>query len=166
MFKWINIVLFFSFTSLGNMHPVHVSVSNLEYFKDKNKIELSIKIFEDDFRLLFFHLNEVEVDLRTESNYNRYKELIKAYFETHFILEANNENALKLTIVNWKINDDAIWFNLAINVNQEVKYLKITNKMLLDLYFDQKNLLILETEGKEVGYQFDYKITEKEINLK
>ena len=166
MIQYINIILFFTYITSGYLHPVHVSIANLEYNKNQNKIDLSLKIFEDDFRLLFFHLNEIDVDLRVESNYAIHEELIIAYFNSNFKLLANEKDKLKLRINNWKTNEDALWFYFEIPVSQEIRSLKVTNTLLLDLYFDQKNLLILKTEEKEAGYQFDYKNIEKEIKLR
>ncbi|MGE0090169.1 MAG: DUF6702 family protein [Bacteroidales bacterium] len=161
----INILLFFSWFTVCNIHPVHVSVANIEYSKDLNKINISIKIFEDDFRLLFFHLNQVEVDLRIESNYNKYNNLIKSYFNDHFKLSTNSNDILNLEITSWKINEDAIWFYFDTKVEKDISLLKISNSLLLDLYFDQKNLVIIKTPNHELGYQFDCKTTEEEILL-
>jgi len=165
MINWINTVLFCLFLNTGNFHPVHVSISNLDYLGEQNKMALTIKVFEDDFRLLFFHLNQVELDLKDSSNYNQHKELIIAYFNTNFKLETNASTKLKLEITEWKIQEDALWFSFEIQMKDEIKMLKIKNTLFLDLYFDQKNLVILKTKDKELGYQFDYKTTEKEIRL-
>jgi len=165
MINWINTVLFCLFLNSGYLHPVHVSISNLDYVNEENKMILTIKVFEDDFRLLFFHLNQIEIDLKGNSNYDQYKELIYAYFENNFKFEANTNTKLKLEITDWKYQDDALWFSFEIKVKDEIKMLKITNTLFLDLYFDQKNLVILKTKDKELGYQFDYKTTVKEIRL-
>jgi len=165
MIQWINIILFLSCFSFGNNHPVHVSIANIDYSKEIGQINVSIKIFEDDFRLLFFHLNQVEVDLKAESNYDKHKDLIISYFNNHFKLEVNNKDDLELVITKWKINEEAIWFYFEIQVKNEIKLIKVSNSLLLDLYFDQKNLVILKTPDKELGLQFDYKNTEKIILL-
>lgn len=165
MINWLNIFLLFTFINLADCHPVHVSVANIEYSKDLNKLTTSIKLFEDDFRLLFFHLNQVEVDLRIESNYDKYNDLIKSYFKDHFKLSVNNGKMLNFDITSWTIKEDAIWFHFDSKVDSEIKSLKISNSLLLDLYFDQKNLVIVKSSERELGYQFDYKTTEKVIPL-
>ncbi len=35
------------------MHPVHVSVTNLEIQSENNSISLSFKVFTDDFQLIY-----------------------------------------------------------------------------------------------------------------
>ena len=45
-----------------NMHPVHVSITNMEYFNNEKLLQFSTKIFKDDFQLLFVHLNEINID--------------------------------------------------------------------------------------------------------
>jgi len=43
---------------------------------------------------------------------------------------------------------------------------KVGNTMLMDLYEDQKNLVIVTCGGEERGFSFDYHIREVVISLK
>jgi len=164
MFTTIKIIFLFSFLN-GFIHPVHVSITNMEYEKEKSKITISFKVFNDDFRLLFIHLNETDIDLQKPENYENYKDLIDEYFKSHFTVTSHEKNKLELVSTNWKLNAESIWFYYEIPLDSEIRSLKITNSILFDLFYDQKNLLIFKANNHEKGYQFEYKKNEVNIDI-
>ena len=147
------------------MHPVHVSITNMDYDQYSQTISLSFKVHFEDVRLLFYHLNQKDIDLTNDSVYNVNKELVDNYFANHFKLTGDGEINLKLISEGIQVDEDDIWFNYHCSIISEIKILKVSNTLLLDLYFDQKNLLIFKNQNLEKGYHFDYETTEIEINL-
>ncbi len=144
------------------MHPIHVSVTNLEFQSEKNTISLSFKVFTDDFQLIINQLYNIQVDLSEKGNYNLHKEKIDSYFQDHFKIIVKGKE-LKYTNEGMKKNDEAVWFYYNIALKKEVKTFTIKNSILLDLYPDQKNLLILKKREIEKGYQFNFKKKEYTI---
>ena len=59
----INSIFIFLLRLNSLMHPVHVSITNVDYLQNENKVELSIKVFKDDFQLLFVHLYQLNLVL-------------------------------------------------------------------------------------------------------
>ncbi len=162
---WINSVFIFLMSIFNLMHPVHVSIINMDYLPEQNKISLSFKVFKDDFQLLFAHLYQVNIDFDNEENYSKYQKKIDEYFSSHFkITEEGGENKI-INYIGIKKNQEAIWFHYEASIENELKSLKISNTILLDLYFDQKNLLILKYGKKEKGYQFNLKQTKQIIEF-
>ncbi len=145
------------------MHPIHVSVTNLEFQSENNTISLSFKVFTDDFQLLVNQLYDVQVDLSENGNYELHKEKIDFYFQEHFKIIFKGKE-LKFTNEGIKRNDEAVWFFYNIVTKKEVKTFVIKNSLMLDLYPDQKNLLILKKGKLEKGYQFNIKNKEYTIN--
>ena len=146
------------------MHPVHVSVTNMEYFPDKQEIEFSTKIFMDDFQLLFIHLKELNIDFENQDTVKKYKSDINQYIDSHFKLKINNIDKA-FTFNGFKNNNDAIWLYYNLKINEEIKSIKIINTILLDLYFDQKNLFIFKAGDIEKAYQFNIKNREYNIDI-
>jgi hypothetical protein len=147
------------------MHPVHVSITNLDYMPEQNKITLSFKVFQDDFQLLFAHLYQVSINFDDHENYKNYQNRVDEYFSSHFkIIEGEDKKHL-ISYKGMKKNEESIWFYYETLVDKEIEYLEIVNTILLDLYFDQKNMLILNHNGKEKGYLFNLKQTKQIIKL-
>jgi len=145
------------------MHPIHVSVTNFEFQAENNTISLSFKVFTDDFQLLINQLYDVEVDLSEKGNYTLHKEKIDAYFRDNFKVLVKGKE-LKFTNEGMKRNDEAVWFFYNIVTKKDLKTFVIRNSLMLDLYPDQKNLLILKKGEVESGYRFTYK--KKEYTIK
>ncbi len=149
---FISVILYCSIS----YHPVHVSVTNMEYDTDRNEIHYSIKVFKDDFQLLFVHLNQILIDFNNQEDIDKNIELIKGYFDRNIRVEINNQ-LLQRNIVDYTISEDAVWFSFNAPINEKILSIKLINTVLLDLYFDQKNLLIFKAGDFENGYRFDIK---------
>jgi len=153
----ISIILWF--------HPIHVSVTNLEYFQEKNEIELSTKVFRDDLQLLFVHLNELNIDFENEDSIKKYQDTINSYVANNFKIIINKKES-NYYFKDFKMSDEAIWLSYKLHYNDKIKSIKIENRLLLDLYFDQKNLLIFKAGDLNDAYQFNLKNTEHIFHVK
>ena len=159
-FLYIYLISIFSM-----IHPVHVSITNMDYLPEQNKITLSFKVFKDDFKILFAHLYQIRIDFNEEDNYKNYQSVIDKYFSSHFkIIEKDDCNFL---FSNKKIKKDEewIWFYYEVILDKEVETLEIINTIFLDLYSDQKNMLILNYHDKEKAYLFNLKQTKQIIEF-
>ncbi|MBI9053342.1 MAG: hypothetical protein JEY96_05960 [Bacteroidales bacterium] len=152
-FKTISVLIIFLFLWF---HPIHVSVTNVEYFPETSELELSTKIFKDDFQLLFVHLNELNIEFENEDSIHKYQDEIDSYIRKNLKVIIH-ENECKYYFKDYKINDEAIWLSYTMKITDEIESLKIKNTLLLDLYFDQKNLLILKAGDYNDGFQFNLK---------
>lgn len=161
-FGTISIYIFF-ISVFNLMHPVHVSITNMDYIPDENKISVSFKVFESDFQLLFVHLYELRIDLNDPENIKINQHKINEYFSSHFKIDNNPDNSLSFQKI--RKEDDSIWFYYETRVNPEIKSFEISNTIFLDLYFDQKNMLIFNYRQKEKGYLFNLNQTKQIINL-
>ena len=164
MILHINLIYALIFLFNSWMHPIHVSITNMEYIPDQEKIDVSFKIFMDDFQLLFVHLYQKNIDFKSDDNVIDNEILIDNYFKDHFKLLVNRDTCI-INKRNYKRNQDAIWFFYDVELKQDIESIEIYNSILLDLYFDQKNLLIFKAQEFEKGYQFDVKNTEFKIEF-
>ena len=143
-------------------HPVHVSVSNLE-FTEKDPV-VAIKLFKDDLQLAIYHNYAVEVPLEEIGN-DSHKDIILKYLSDKFIIKLNKNKKLRLEYENSEVNDEAIWLYFKAEKLPDLNKVTILNSIFLDIYYDQTNLLIMNYSGKQKGYKFDLKVTEMEISL-
>lgn len=161
-FGIINILILF-ISAFNLLHPVHVTITNLDYYPSKNKITLSMKVFESDFQLLFVHLYEQKIDFDDPENMKVNQRKINEYFSSHF--KIINDPNCSLLFQKIKKEDDSIWFYYEALIEKDIKILEISNTIFLDLYFDQKNMLIFNYNQKEKGYLFNLNQTKQIIDL-
>lgn len=169
MCKRILIVIFFLCTILAMKHPIHVSVTNIEYIKDKKALEISVKMFQTDLESALEIKNKKKIDLNNSSAENeKYNTtVIKNYFSEHFSLEINN-NKIKIAnfeFVQKKINNESVWLYFKIPFEKKINLLKIQYSILTDLFSDQTNLLIVTLDGVQKGYNLNNKETSAVLKL-
>lgn len=160
--KVLLISLFLTMGQLTMGHPVHVSVCNIEI--ENNKMTLSLKLFKDDFQLAIEH-NFAKFILLENADKEQEKKMIEDYVKNMFFIVVNKKDTLKLNYKNSELNDEAIWLNYESEV-PDFKKLYINNSIFLDIYLDQTNLVIINYNGKQNGYRFNYKNNAQQIDLK
>jgi len=144
------------------MHPIHVSVCNLELNNLENIV--SVKLFKDDFALALKHSYQLDVDMeQADEEINRVA--ISNYINSCLQLVYNENEVLKLNYKSSETNEEAIWLYFQTENLKNVKKLKFKNTLMLDIWDDQTNLVIVNWKGKESGYRFNRKEIEIEIDL-
>jgi hypothetical protein len=144
------------------MHPIHVSVCNLDLNDTENTI--SIKLFKDDFAQAITNTYQVSIPMeKADEKVN--SDIISKYINECLQIEISKNKILSLEYKYSKINEDAIWLYFNAEKANLQGRMKIRNTLMLDLWDDQKNLLIINWKGKENGYQFNRNDVEMDIDL-
>lgn len=159
----INSIFILLIGIFNSMHPVHVSITNMDYIAEENKVTLSFKVFEDDIQLLFNHLYQINIDFNNPESLKKYQNKVDEYFSTHF--EIRGEQPYTLSFQKIKKENDSIWFYYETKIDANPKNFEIRNTLFLDLYFDQKNMLIFTYNEFEKGYLFNLNQTKQMIIL-
>lgn len=137
-------------------HPVHVSIVNMDLLSDSSLIKYSVCLYYDDFQSLINYKYNTLIDFRNQNRMTfREQQSILEYINSSFVLKNSQNKLLSSEFLNWKIEDDLIWFYFCVKEYMETKELIIENKLMLDLFSDQKNLLILNIGDRHVGYEFN-----------
>lgn len=155
------------FTWLLAAHPVHVSVTNLEINTARDTIYITQKMFTDDFDLLFYHLYEKNIKPVAGKEFSSNElSLVNGYMKDAFVIEAGSAK-LPLKFVK-KVQDiESIWLYYTCPLpSKKIKTLMLTNSLLLQLFEDQTNLVIVTYKGGDTGYTFNYDSWKSEIRLK
>ena len=151
-------IFIFSFT-----HKFYVSVFVIEHNETNKTLEITTQVFIDDMEMLFRNKN-IELDLYSMSDINS-DSLIKDYFMSIFKIKKNAE-ILEYELLGKELFDDIL------NCYIEVKdiYLEdsliIQNKLLIDLYDSQKNIIHFRSQNKNKSFLMNYEKTEIQLNLK
>jgi hypothetical protein len=144
-------------------HPVHVSMCNLE-FTDKASI-IAVKLFSDDFGTVLKNKYGDDFVL-TRANEEPYRKHISDYVGSNLKLTLNRNKSVVLEYDYSETNEGAIWIYFKADKPVKGTSLKIVNTLMLDLYEDQTNLVIMNQGGKQRGFQFTNQVRELEIELK
>ena len=145
-------------------HPVHVSITTVEYQPEKKGFVVAIKVFYDDMNLTVFNiykenLNFVSSKRESEKKCNNY---ILSAFEVSI---NNKEQSGKMKFAYSTINEDALWMYYVIPWKEKINEIDITSRIFSEMYPDQKNLVIVKVNDVEKGFSLSRDESECEVKI-
>lgn len=133
-------------------HPVHVSVTNIEFNIEKRGFLISFKIFYDDLETSILQTTQKKVSFKEKVSENDLS-LAKNYIVNNFNIKVNEkELKSKLKFATFNKNHEAIWLYFTLPFRSEIKIVEIQNSILMNLYDDQTNLIIIKYKETEKGF--------------
>ena len=133
-------------------HPVHVSVTSMEYNKGEKIFLVSFKVFTDDFETIVNRKYGVNLNLGKEDELKNAKKYFNRYFMESFIFRVNGEELKEPVFFEKKMNDIAVWLCYKYPTPGNVEEVEIKNVIMLDMFMDQSNLLIFKYNDFEEGF--------------
>jgi hypothetical protein len=146
---------------------VHVSVTSLDINTEKDTVFISQKMYTDDFNLLFYHLYEKNIKPLPGKDFSKNElDLINGYMKDAFVLESG-KGRLPLNFMRKEQDEESIWLYYTCPLPPgNFSSFMLTNSLLLQLFEDQTNLVIVTYKGSDKGYTFNYNNWKSEIRLK
>ncbi len=136
-------------------HPLHVSTTEISFNAKEKSLEISCKIFTDDFEDALAKLYKVKTDLNKPSMHKAMDELIKKYLSTH-LQYVVNERAMLATYVGFEIDMEATNIYLEITDVTALQTLNLNNTILYGLFDDQMNIVHVEKMGVRKSVRTNY----------
>ncbi len=138
-------------------HPVHVSVTSMEYNKGEKIFLMSFKVFTDDFETIVEEKYGVNLNLGKEDELKNADEYFNRYFNESFSFKVNGEELREPVFLEKKMNDIAVWIYYKYPISGNVEEVEIKNVIMLDMFSDQSNMLIFKYNDFEKGFIFNRK---------
>jgi hypothetical protein len=144
MRSFIYFLFLFLFTGINlvasNKHPLHVSTTEVNYNAKEKTLELSCKIFTDDFEAVLAKLYKQKIDLSNPALKKNMDELVKKYLLSHLQLKANGK-AVTLNYIGFEIDHEATNIYLEVGKIASLKTVTANNTILYDQFDDQMSIL-------------------------
>jgi hypothetical protein len=129
-------------------HPIHVSVTEIEYDEKERELEIITRIFTDDFETAIRASRKMpELDLLNPSAGLTTDLLVKEYLMEHLSISLDGK-AQRLNYLGFEDEGDALVCYVQVSPVKKWKTIMITNRVLLDIYDDQSNLVHVTLSGK------------------
>jgi len=118
--------IIFSILASVFSHPLHVTFSELNYNRDSKTIELSIRIFTDDFETTLRSYSSAKVDLTHPSDKKTTEKWMNDYIQKNFILYIDSKFQT-LQFVGYEIKGESVWVYFESVVSAVPKKINIIN---------------------------------------
>ena len=145
--------IFFWVWSALALHPIHISVTYVEYNPKSGSFEITHKIFIDDFESALQLYDNESFQLGTKKELPETDSYIKKYMAQQFEVKVNGET-IKGEYLGREMDLESIWIYHEIKDVPNAEAIEIKNAVLLDLYEDQKNITHLKYKGQKQSFLF------------
>lgn len=136
-------------------HPLHLSATELNYNLKESTMEVSCRIFTDDFEDILSKKYKVKADLSLESKHKEMDQLVRKYIGTHLQLAANGK-VLPLNYIGFEKDNEAVVVYLESAKVKNIVKLETTSTVLYDLFDDQTNIFHLTFKGNRHSFKLTY----------
>lgn len=122
------------------LHPFYVSVTEFNHNQKENTLEISCKLFADDFENTLKTRYKTVVDISNPRDSRQAEKLVYDYLQKHLILKINGRPAIA-QFVGFEKENEAVWCYLQVNDVNQLKKLEITNSLLYEMYDTQIGIM-------------------------
>lgn len=146
------------------VHPFHVSATEVNYNPKTNTLEISCRIFTDDFELALAKNYNVKTDLSAPARHNAMDVLVKKYVLANIGFRTPTK-ILTLNYLGFEKDDEATIVYLESEPVNGLKKFETTNSVLYDQFDDQANIMHFIGNGKRKSSKLDYPDRKMVIDL-
>ena len=143
--KKISLLIIF-FLIGSNTHKYYVSTSLYEFKEDTSSLQITIKIFKDDFTNLVNEKVGIDLGLNQNLNSKEIKELINRYLISNVFIYFD-DNKYEPFYLGLEENKEMFIFYMEIENLPSFKKIQLENTILFDLFEKQQNIIHFKSSG-------------------
>ena len=147
LFKWLFVSLMFLSTGVNLHHPIFVSVTEIEHNAKDKTLEVSCKIFTDDFEKTLRTTYKTHVDLLDEKVKPAMDKLVNDYVQKHLRIAVDGKLVALKYLGFEKIDEGIYSYYQAENITTPKK-IEVTDNVLLEYNEQQMNIVHIIVDGK------------------
>jgi hypothetical protein len=137
-------------------HPFFVSVTEIEYNEAEKTIEISCKVFTDDFEKALVKANNTVVDIYKPKDKALLEKQISDYIRKHLQLKVDGK-PLNLQYVGYEIEDQStLSYYQANQVASVPKKIEIDNSIFFESIEKQISIIHVIIKGQRKSTKLDY----------
>ncbi len=146
LYKWFLGLAVCLFFSGGAMHPIYVSVAEIDYNGKGKTLEVSCKLFTDDFEKALRSAYKTNVDLINPPNRAAMDKLVNDYVQKHFTVTLDGK-LVALKYLGYEEIEEGIYSYYEATAIKEPKSIQIFNTLLYSNNEQQMGLMHVTVNG-------------------
>ena len=142
------IACFFLLISLAfTTHKYYLSLTQIEYNKDQNSLEVIINVFMDDIELAINKEYAIDLNLTTKDELKDADVYFHKYLTKNLTFTIDND-IVTHNYIGKEYEGDLVYFYLEIAVKENPKSLEVFNTILLTYFEQQQNIVKFKNDSK------------------
>lgn len=136
-------------------HPFHVGVVEIEHNAAERSLELSCKLFTDDFENALRSRFQVAINLGDPARQKAMDSLVSRYLQEQLILSVNGKR-LAGRYLGYEQDKEAIYAFIEYPAQSKPTLLNANCGLMYDQFTDQINIFHVTVEGKRQSSKLNY----------
>lgn len=142
-------------SALRDIHPFHVSVTEIDHNAAEKTLEISCKLFTDDFEKAVTNSFKTTVDLMKPVNKAAQDKYIDGYIHKNLAISVDGK-PVTYTFVGWENEGEATYAFFQVDNISKVSKLTLTNTLMYDLFTDQSGIIHVTIGGNRKSAKLDH----------
>ena len=127
--------------SLLSLHPLHISVTEIDYAEKEMMLKITMRVFVEDFeQTLAQKLKNPDLDIRALQGGLTVDKLATDYLKEHFKISLDGK-LQNTAYLGHEIESEAFIFYVEVTGVKKWKTIQVTNDMITEMFEDQSNLV-------------------------
>lgn len=138
----LSFIAVFLFTAMSFApHPMHVSVTEIEFDEKDKALEIMMRVFIDDLELSIKNkLNQPELDLMEPKNGKTVDQMVSEYLKPNFKIALDGK-PVQAVYLGHEREDDALIVYIEVSKIKKFKTIQVQNTIITETHDDQNNLV-------------------------
>lgn len=149
LYKWLlicSVSIFYNVTAPANRHPYFVSVTQIDHNAKEKTLEISCKIFTDDFEKTLRQNYKTTVDLLKPKDKEAMNKLVTDYVTKHLLISVNGK-PVTLQFIGYEQAEEGIESYYQVNNIPSVTKIDVTDNILYDYKKEQIGIIHAVVDG-------------------
>ena len=147
------VLLLFPLAGAGPaLHAYHSTITELRYNAPRKQLEISVKVFTDDFEKALSQGQPTRVNLTDAAP--RPLVLATAYLQRTLQVSTPAGAPLQLQVLGMQAENDGYWLHCKVPLPGPLSGVKLRQAMLLEAFNDQMNIVNIEANGQKQSALF------------
>ncbi len=161
VFLLLLIPLLLSFTT----HKFYVSTTNIEYVKEKKTLQIITKVFTEDIEQALQARYSPSITLDSNKETERDENFLRKYLLQKIKIKVNGKPVV-LNYIGKEYDIDIAKIYFEIENISELQSIEIENKVLIDMFSEQQNIIHLKTPDSRRSLILDKENPKGVLNFK
>lgn len=135
-------------------HPFYVSVTEITQDPKSKTVQISVRIFFDDFEKSLDHQYKEKVNILKPKDRKKVDLLISDYIKKHLQLKINQQPVV-YKYLGYEIEEDAAWCYFETVPMPVIKTIELKNDVLFAAHESQSNMVHVTVNGKRKSTKLD-----------
>jgi hypothetical protein len=147
-----------------SFHPFFISMTDINYNSKSRSVEISVRIFTDDFEKTLRKNCNCKIDLLKPVDPQAAMKLANSYILNRLKIKINGQ-PVELQSAGYEREAESIWNYFEVKNVKQLQKMEVINSLLHDYREEQINMIHVKANGKEETDKLDFPKTAYSISF-